>query len=94
MHRELGGAQFVFGAAGRAGLIREKVRLASLVKDDFPKIRVVEYRTYDCMAHSDFLIAKSGTATLEAAILGTPMIIIYRGSAIMRFEFLFRKACT
>ena len=57
-----------------------------------PPIRVVEGMTYDCMAHSDFLIAKSGTATLEAAILGTPMVIVYRGTPMMRFEFLFRKS--
>jgi lipid-A-disaccharide synthase len=91
MDRELGGAQFVIGAGGRAENIRKRLKLAE--KDgDLPPIRVVEGRTYDCMAHSDLLISKSGTATLEAAILGTPMVIIYSGSAIMRFEFLFRKS--
>jgi lipid-A-disaccharide synthase len=92
MDKELGGAQFVIGAANRGDTIREYIEGASRGIEDFPIIRVVEGRTYDCMAHSDFLIAKSGTATLEAAILGVPMVIVYRGSAIMRFEFLFRKA--
>ena len=92
MHRELGGAQFVVGVAHGADEIR--ARIDTLMKDanDAPPIRVIEGRTYDCMAASDFLIAKSGTATLEAAILGTPMLIAYRGTAIMRFEFLFRKS--
>jgi lipid-A-disaccharide synthase len=92
IHEKLGGAQFVIGAANRGDLMREKVAAASAGSSSFPEIKVVENRTYDCMAHSDFLVTKSGTATLEAAILGVPMIIIYKGSAIMRFEFLFRKA--
>ena len=92
MNRELGGAQFIIGAASKSEQMRDKIRSVSLGRDDFPAIRVVENRTYDCMAHSDLLITASGTATLEASLLGTPMVIIYRGSAIMRFEFLFRKA--
>lgn len=48
-------------------------------------------RVYDVMAHSDLLITCSGTATLEAMILGAPMIIVYRGSRIMKFEYMFRK---
>ena len=92
MNRVLGGAQFIIGAANKSERIRDKISSVSQGKDGFPAIRVVESRTYDCMAHSDLLIAASGTATLEASLLGTPMIIIYRGSGIMRFEFLFRKA--
>lgn len=92
INRELGGAQFIIGAAGKSEQMRAKIKLMGEGRDGFPVIRVVENRTYDCMAHSDLLITASGTATLEAAILGTPMVIIYRGSSIMRFEFLFRKA--
>lgn len=88
MDHELGGAQFVIGALGPG--IRQMVE--KLASESGPAIRVVEGQTYDCIAHSDFLITKSGTATLEAAILGTPMLIVYRGTAIMRFEFLFRKS--
>ncbi|MCK5732607.1 MAG: lipid-A-disaccharide synthase, partial [Candidatus Latescibacteria bacterium] len=40
----------------------------------------IEGATYEVMAHSDLLWATSGTATLEAAILGTPMLILYRAS--------------
>lgn len=35
-------------------------------------------RTYEVMRAADLLLVVSGTATLEAAILGTPMIIMYR----------------
>ncbi|MFC1538545.1 lipid-A-disaccharide synthase [Candidatus Latescibacterota bacterium] len=43
-------------------------------------IKTLRDRTYDIMAHSDVLVVTSGTATLEAGILGTPMIIVYRTS--------------
>jgi lipid-A-disaccharide synthase len=46
--------------------------------------------TYDVMAHSDLLLTCSGTATLEAAIFATPMIILYRGSKLMEVEYRLR----
>jgi lipid-A-disaccharide synthase len=41
-------------------------------------LEVLWDRTPDVMAASDLLITASGTATLEAAIYGTPMIVTYR----------------
>jgi len=38
--------------------------------------------TYDLMKHADLLFVASGTATLESACFGTPMIIVYRVSPI------------
>jgi lipid-A-disaccharide synthase len=32
------------------------------------------------LIYSDFAVVASGTATVEAALAGTPMVIIYRGS--------------
>ncbi|HUL32211.1 MAG TPA: lipid-A-disaccharide synthase [Thermodesulfobacteriota bacterium] len=45
-------------------------------------VKVVEGKTYDAMNTSDLLITASGTATLEAAILGIPMIIVYKVSSL------------
>ncbi|MDW8321082.1 MAG: lipid-A-disaccharide synthase [Armatimonadota bacterium] len=53
--------------------------------------RVARELTYDVMAHSHLLWCCSGTATLEAAILGTPMIILYRVSRWMELEYHLRK---
>lgn len=42
-------------------------------------IQVVEGQTYPAMQVADFLIVTSGTATLEAGLFQTPMVIVYRG---------------
>ncbi len=44
------------------------------------KITVVPNAIYDILAAADLAIVASGTATLEAGLLGIPMIIIYRVS--------------
>jgi len=43
-------------------------------------MKAVRDRTYEVMAYSDVLIVASGTATLEAALLNTPMVIVYKVS--------------
>lgn len=55
------------------------------------EIHVVHNRTYDVMAASDLLLVASGTATLEAGLFGTPMIVTYKVntlSALMAYPFL------
>ncbi|RPJ11273.1 MAG: lipid-A-disaccharide synthase [Deltaproteobacteria bacterium] len=45
-------------------------------------VTLVEGFTYDVMNIAELLIAASGTATLEGAVLGKPMVIIYRVSGL------------
>ena len=45
-------------------------------------VKLIESWTYDVMNISELLILASGTATLEGAILGRPMIIIYKVSLL------------
>jgi len=47
-----------------------------------PEIRLVQGATYDAVAAADVAIVVSGTATLETALLGTPLIVIYSVSAL------------
>jgi lipid-A-disaccharide synthase len=51
-------------------------------------IRLILDNTYRAIEQADILITSSGTITLEAAILGKPMIIIYRVGII--FELMAR----
>jgi lipid-A-disaccharide synthase len=41
-------------------------------------VRLVSHDTNGVMAAADVLLAASGTATLQAAIIGTPMVIVYK----------------
>lgn len=43
-------------------------------------VHVIRGRANDVMASADLLFVASGTATLQAAIIGTPMVITYRVS--------------
>jgi len=45
-------------------------------------VTVVQNNTYDVVGASDAAIVASGTATLETALVGTPMVIIYKVSPL------------
>jgi lipid-A-disaccharide synthase len=67
-------ARFVLGLAPTVG--REQVD--TILGESRAPITVDEGSAVDLMAAADVLVAASGTVTLEAAILGTPMVIVYR----------------
>ena len=46
------------------------------------RIQVVEGKTYEVIRAADLVLVASGTATLETAILGKPMVIVYRVSPL------------
>ncbi len=43
---------------------------------------VIENDAYNALAAADLAVVASGTATLETAIIGTPLIIVYRASSL------------
>lgn len=43
-----------------------------------PAIRILEGQPQDCMGHADVALVASGSATVETAILGTPMVTFYK----------------
>jgi len=45
-------------------------------------IRVIEHDTYSAIAAADLAVVASGTATLETAIIGAPLIVVYRASQL------------
>ena len=66
--RQIPGAKFVIGAASE--------EIADLIKN--VNVPVMIGRTYDIMEASDLILTSSGTATLETACFGTPMVVIYK----------------
>jgi len=46
------------------------------------EVRLVRDKTYEVMKYSDVIITSSGSATLEVAYFGTPMVILYRMSTL------------
>jgi lipid-A-disaccharide synthase len=45
-------------------------------------IQVVEGLTWEVLAHAELALAASGTVTIEAAMLGTPLVTFYRVNAL------------
>lgn len=52
------------------------------VKDSSLDIRIADGEAYNVLAVADLAIVASGTATLESAITGTPLIIVYKASLL------------
>jgi lipid-A-disaccharide synthase len=48
-------------------------------------IKVIENQTLSSMAHADLALAASGTVTMEAAILETPMVTYYKVTSLSWF---------
>jgi lipid-A-disaccharide synthase len=78
------------GFTSRAGLTFFKERIPGW------SIQVIEGETSDALAHADVALAASGTVTVEAALLGAPMVTFYRvtplswflGRRLVRVPFL------
>jgi lipid-A-disaccharide synthase len=49
---------------------------------DTLSIKVIENEAWDSIGHADLALAASGTVTMEAAILGTPMVTYYKVTAL------------
>jgi lipid-A-disaccharide synthase len=45
-------------------------------------VQVVEGESWDVLAHSDLVLAASGTVTVEAALLGAPMVTFYKVTGV------------
>ena len=57
-------------------------RYRELIGSSGVRAAIVTEASYDLMRHARVLLVASGTATLEAAIMGTPMVILYRMSLL------------
>lgn len=69
-------ARFVIPASPNTGVQFFRERIGSA------PIQVIEGEAWDSMAHADVVMAASGTVTVEAALLGAPMVVFYRVSEL------------
>jgi lipid-A-disaccharide synthase len=66
-------AQFVLAAAAHSNINELRAGWKTGLN-----VRVVEGQTYNALAAADAAIVSSGTATVEAALLDVPMVVVYR----------------
>jgi len=59
---------------GFGNTFRERIRGVS--------IQVIEDATWDALAHAELALAASGTVTIEAALLGCPLVTFYKVNAL------------
>ena len=71
-------AQFIIPLA--ENLTQDYVR--SFLSESSPDIRILNQDGYEAMAYSDIALSSCGTANLEMALLGTPLIAFYRLSPL------------
>jgi lipid-A-disaccharide synthase len=60
------------GFQTQSALLKFRERMAA------QSIQVIENETWDCISHAHLALAASGTVTMEAAMVGTPMVTFYR----------------
>jgi lipid-A-disaccharide synthase len=80
LHQRCPQAQFILatpkGFAENRVFAKFRERIASL------SIKLIENEAWDCIGHASLALAASGTVTMEAAVLGTPMVTFYKVTAI------------
>lgn len=80
--RSDGRRSFVLGLAPTVDRSAVAWLLTRAIEAGGPKVEILEGLTHEVMAGADVLLVASGTATLEAALLGAPMVVCYRVSRL------------
>jgi lipid-A-disaccharide synthase len=78
LHQRIPNSQFILPLADTlTAAFVEKI-----TKQHPVSIRIIRHDIYDAINVSDLVVVASGTATLETALLETPMIIVYKVSPL------------
>jgi len=81
LKREIPDAQFVLPLADTL----DETIITEYISGADVQIKIISGHTYDVITCCDLVLVASGTATLETALLGVPMIVIYKISALSYF---------
>ena len=60
----------------------QRDQLEPYLQDRNLPLTVVEHNTYEIIQICEIIVAASGTVTLETAILGTPLVVVYKVSPL------------
>lgn len=82
IHRQRPDCHFVLPAASPGLLETLRRQAARLRLDSILPLTFVSGQSHRAMSAADTVLVASGTATLEAALLGRPMVIFYRMAAL------------
>ena len=74
--------QFVVPLASTVDRNQVKAIMSDAGREASVDITLRERDTYDALGHAEIAVVASGTATVEAALIGTPMVIVYRASEL------------
>jgi lipid-A-disaccharide synthase len=80
VRRMAGEAPMAFVLALPPGFGVEKTNFWERIRES--SIQVIEGHTWDVLAQAELALAASGTVTVEAALLGVPMVTFYRVNAL------------
>jgi lipid-A-disaccharide synthase len=64
-----------------ADTLEEKI-ITEIISRFTVKVHIISGYTYDVISCADLALVASGTATLETALLGVPMVIVYKISLL------------
>ncbi|MCB0602621.1 MAG: lipid-A-disaccharide synthase [Saprospiraceae bacterium] len=79
--RHFPGYQFVIaGVPHQDSLLYSDIIHNAGLRDD--QVPVITGRTYDLLASASGAVVTSGTATLETALFGVPLVVVYKGSPV------------
>ncbi|MGB5218930.1 MAG: lipid-A-disaccharide synthase [Smithella sp.] len=81
LKKEIPDTQFVLPLADAL----DKISINEYISGANVPVKVISGHTYDVITCSDLVWVASGTATLETALLGVPMIVVYKISALSYF---------
>ena len=80
-----------FPAESAAALTRRELGRIERRHGVRPHLALARGATAEALCHARAAAACSGSVTLEALVAGTPMVVAYRGSLLMKLEYRLRR---
>lgn len=86
LRKEQSGINFVLAESSN---VKGSVYDSILSKYNGLDIQRIKDNTFEALERSDFAIVAAGTATLETAMMGKPLVVIYKAAVLTYFFFRF-----